>query len=44
MVDLPKVAVLDFNTDRAHFTLGYFAGQNRSCWICKPGEYKMVIV
>ncbi|KAN0026684.1 hypothetical protein ACTFIV_007674 [Dictyostelium citrinum] len=40
--DLPKVAVLDFNTDRAHFTLGYFAGKMSKTGVVgfvSPGEY-----
>ncbi|KAM9996858.1 hypothetical protein ACTFIZ_001804 [Dictyostelium cf. discoideum] len=40
--DLPKVAVLDFNTDRAHFTLGYFAGKMSKSGVVgfvSPGEY-----
>ncbi|EAL71533.1 G-protein-coupled receptor family 3 protein 2 [Dictyostelium discoideum AX4] len=39
---LPKVAVLDFNTDRAHFTLGYFAGKMSKTGVVgfvSPGAY-----
>ncbi|KAK5574721.1 hypothetical protein RB653_009974 [Dictyostelium firmibasis] len=40
--DLPKVAVLDFNTDRAHFILGYFSAKMSKTGVVgfvSPGEY-----
>ncbi|KAN0039823.1 hypothetical protein ACTA71_007060 [Dictyostelium dimigraforme] len=40
--DLPKVAVLDFNTDRAHFALGYFSGKMSKTGVVgfvSPGDY-----